>query len=157
VDDGVPGRLADDEFARLIRIAPLVAIDIVVISRKGQVLLALRRKEPAKNCYFVPGGRILKNETISSAFERIARSETGLDAQFEAARLIGVYDHIYSTNLHEVAGYGTHYVVLAHELILKEDVKIKLDEHHATYKWVDVDALIAMSDVHPYVKAYFRK
>ena len=106
------GKLADELFAQLVRIAPLVAIDVVVRDNNARVLVARRNDEPARNYYFVPGGRILKNETLRHAFERILKSEIGYDAEFEAARLIGAYDHIYPNNRFGHAGYGTHYVIL---------------------------------------------
>jgi colanic acid biosynthesis protein WcaH len=37
-----------------------------------------RENEPAKRTWFVPGGRIRKDEKIADAFERIIRTETGL-------------------------------------------------------------------------------
>ena len=145
----------DDEFSRLIRNAPLVAVDVVLRDRNGNVLLMLRNDEPARNWYFVPGGRIRKNETIRAAFERIVKSETGCDAAFDVARLIGVYDHIYSTNRFEQEGYGTHYVVLAYELVLNQGARIELDPHHTAYEWLDEADLKRRPDVHPNVKAYF--
>jgi colanic acid biosynthesis protein WcaH len=37
-----------------------------------------RGNDPARGTWFVPGGRIRKNEKIADAFERIIRTETGL-------------------------------------------------------------------------------
>jgi colanic acid biosynthesis protein WcaH len=150
------GKLDDELFAKLIQIAPLVAIDIVVRDSEGKVLLARRRDEPAKNSYFVPGGRIWKNETLRSAFERILKSEIGYDAKLDSARLIGAYDHIYPNNRFGQSGYGTHYVVLAYELVLQGNISIDLDANHASYQWLDEASLMRMPDVHPFVKAYFQ-
>jgi colanic acid biosynthesis protein WcaH len=149
-------KLSESEFARLIRVAPLVAIDAILRDSDNKVLLMLRNDEPARNCYFVPDGRILKDETISVAFERIVKSETGCDASFDSARLIGAYDHFYSTNRFQQEGYGTHYVVLAYEVALNGGARIELDAHQAAYEWLDETELKNRPDVHPHVKAYFR-
>jgi colanic acid biosynthesis protein WcaH len=48
--------LSPDEFAQLVRIAPLVSIDVIVRDGQGSVLLGRRNFEPAKGSYFVPVG-----------------------------------------------------------------------------------------------------
>lgn len=53
----------DDEFAHIVRLAPLVSIDLIIRAAKQNVLVALRTNEPARGVYFVPGGRIRKDET----------------------------------------------------------------------------------------------
>jgi colanic acid biosynthesis protein WcaH len=150
-------KLNDDEFAQLIRIAPLVSIDIICVDADYRVLLLKRKDKPAKNCYFVPGGRILKNEAIGEAFERILNSETGLNEKFEAAQLVGANDHMHKTNRYGHNGYGTHYVVLAYEIRFPEKQRMKVDEHHSSYIWVSPEKLVRMVDVHKYVKQYFIK
>jgi colanic acid biosynthesis protein WcaH len=152
----VDDRLSDEVFAQLIRVAPLVAIDIVLRDSEDKVLLLLRRDEPAKDYYFVPGGRILKNETLRSAFRRILKQEIGCESELEAAHLIGPFDHIYPNNKFEQSGYGTHYVVVAYELPFDEAIKITLDATHGDYQWVGEEALKEMPNVHPFVKAYFK-
>ena len=58
-----PGqRLEPEDFNNVVRLSPLVAIDMIVRSPDGRVLVACRNNEPAKGRFFVPGGRITKNE-----------------------------------------------------------------------------------------------
>jgi GDP-mannose mannosyl hydrolase len=82
-----------------------------------EVLVGKRNFEPAKNWFFVPGGRMLKDETIRDAFARITRTELGAEMSIERAQLLGIYEHFYSTNRLEKEGFGTHYV-LAYEIEL---------------------------------------
>ena len=77
----------------------------------------MRNNEPAKGFWFVPGGRILKNERVSEAFERIMKEELGLDVSYQDAELVGVFDHMYDTNFANKQGFGTHYVVITHKII----------------------------------------
>ncbi len=51
-----PRFLSHAELDSVIRLAPLIAIDLIIRNASGGVLLGLRRNEPAKDCYFVPGG-----------------------------------------------------------------------------------------------------
>ncbi len=67
-------KLSDKEFMNLIKNAPLVSIDLIVKNKKDEVLLGLRKNAPAKGTWFVPGGRIGKNETLQEAFKRIANN-----------------------------------------------------------------------------------
>jgi hypothetical protein len=53
-------KLTDDEFAKVIRLAPVVSIDLIIRDSESNVLVALRSNEPAKGVYFVPGGCIRK-------------------------------------------------------------------------------------------------
>lgn len=146
------GKLPESDFLQLIRMAPLVAVDLVLKDRAGQVLLVQRKDEPARGYYFVPGGRIFKNETIAAAFQRIAKEELELLLGFDRAVLLGLYQHIYDSNRFDVAGLGTHYVVLAHEVTLLERPPLVLDAPH---RWADPAEIAAMADVHPFTKAYF--
>jgi 8-oxo-dGTP pyrophosphatase MutT (NUDIX family) len=76
--------LSDVQFADVVRFAPLVSIDLVIRDPDGAMLVGMRSSAPAKGFWFVPGGRIRKNETIRNAFARILKAETGCDAAFEA-------------------------------------------------------------------------
>jgi colanic acid biosynthesis protein WcaH len=150
-----PTELDDEAFSSIVRFAPLVSIDLIVRDSDRKVLVGVRNNEPAKNFYFVPGGRVRKDETLETAFARIVAAETGFDADFKHARFLGVYQHMYPSNRFGDPGYGTHYVVLAYELNLSRRPAVVLDSQHRTAKWMDEAELRAAPDVHPNTKAYF--
>jgi colanic acid biosynthesis protein WcaH len=150
-----PKLLNEEDFARLVRLAPLVAVDLIIRDRDGKVLVALRNDEPAKGYLFNPGGIVLKGEPIEAAFERIMARETGCRVTYEAARFRGVYQHFYrATRFGD--GSGTHYVVLAHDVALNADAAISLDRTHSAYQWLTEPEILASPDVHEYTKDYFR-
>ncbi|WP_188925660.1 NUDIX domain-containing protein [Shewanella algicola] len=62
----------------MIENTPLVSIDFVVYNQKGEVLLGKRNNRPAQGGWFVPGGRIKKDELMSAAFKRLAKNELGV-------------------------------------------------------------------------------
>jgi colanic acid biosynthesis protein WcaH len=111
-----PNFLSHAELDAVIRLAPLVAINLIIRNARSEVLLGLRTNEPAKDRYFVPGRMITKNERLAEASARIVKNETGRAAKFEDARLLGVFEHFYDNNRSGKAGYGTHYVVLGYQL-----------------------------------------
>jgi colanic acid biosynthesis protein WcaH len=151
-----PGeKLAPEDFDTAVRLTPLVAIDVIVRSPDRRVLVGRRRNEPAKGAFFTTGGRITKNETLAAAFRRISHAELGVEMHIENARFAGVFEHFYPTNNHEIAGFGTHYVVLAYELITREqDLRLPKDQH-GEFAWLTEDELLRSTEVHPNVKAYF--
>ena len=148
-------RLTTTELVEVVKKAPLVSIDLIIRNNHNQVLLGLRQNEPAKDFWFVPGGRILKNELISEAFERIAREELGISLAHKDSRFVGLFEHLYQKNFAQKPDFGTHYVVLAHEIKIVETEIDPQDEQHSQYKWLDEDSLRKAQDVHPYTKAYF--
>jgi colanic acid biosynthesis protein WcaH len=150
-----PRPVDDDDFARIIRYTPLVSIDLIVRDPQGCALLGLRVNEPARGTYFVPGGAIRKNETIRAAFARIVKVEIGIKASLDNATFVGVFEHFYDTNRFGDAEYGTHYVVLAYEIILPERPLIEIDSQHSNVRWMSKDDILLAENVHPNTKAFF--
>jgi len=156
-DDLQPGAwLEAEDFERVVRLTPLVSIDMVVRSQEGHVLLGRRKNDPARNSFFVPGGRITKNESLEAAFQRITLAELGLQLELKQARFFGVYEHIYQENVFRKPGFGTHYVVLAYELALPEQPASLPTAQHEDYVWKTETEVLAWSAVHENTKAYFR-
>lgn len=147
-------RLPHADWLQVVRHAPLVAIDLILLDLEGRVLLGLRENEPARGFWFVPGGAIRKSETLDTAFARIAGDELGLELQRRHAALLGVYEHHYATNFAGEPGVTTHYVVLAHRLSLQGELG-PADAQHRELRWFGVEELRARDDVHANVKAYF--
>jgi colanic acid biosynthesis protein WcaH len=151
-----PGqRLAHEDFDDVVRLTPLVAIDLIVRSPDGRILVGWRSNEPARGCFFTLGGRISKNETLAAAFRRISAAELGVEKQIAEARFVGVYEHFYPTNNHAVPGFGTHYVVLAYELNSAPRALRLPKDQHGEFAWLKEDELLRRPDVHENVKTYF--
>jgi len=148
-------RLPHADWLQVVRNAPLVSIDLILLDPQGRVLLGLRENQPARGCWFVPGGAIRKSETLDSAFERIAQVELGQALQRRDSELLGVYEHHYPTNFADEPGLATHYVVLAHRLPLQGEWQ-PADQQHRELRWFTVADLLAEPAVHDNVKAYFR-
>ncbi len=147
--------LAPADFARLIRNAPLVSIDLIVQNHQGQVLLGRRSNAPARGYWFTPGGRIWKGETIPLALSRIVKAELGVEGDVYVQKFLGVYDHIYADNVFEDPSYGTHYVTLAHQIEVEINLGKLPKSEHSDYCWWSLDELRDSPEVHPFAKAYF--
>lgn len=142
-----------DDFLNVVSLAPLVAIDLVITSEDGAILMGKRVNEPAAGYWFVPGGRIFKGETLEQAFQRITTAELGLGFNIEQGRLLGAFTHLYDTNFARAPGIGTHYVVLAYQLPLTIDPRYLPVQQHLDYRLFNRNG--DLSAVHPNSQAYF--
>jgi colanic acid biosynthesis protein WcaH len=144
-------------FLEVVDRTPLVSIDLVVVDPNQRVLCGRRVNQPARGYWFVPGGRIRKDELLDDAFERIASVELGGGPWLRAdASLLGVFDHLYDTNFADAPDITTHYVVLAHRI----DVEVRVDppeDQHSEYRWLsEVDARSGDALVHRNTLEYFK-
>ncbi len=151
------GVLAQAEFRQAVEMLPLVSIDLLLRDANGRYLTGLRSNPPAQGAWFVPGGRIRKNETLREALRRIARDELGVPVTELAWTPRGVYEHFYGTNFAGEAGRSTHYVVLAYEAELSLDISSLPQAQHRSYRWSSAQAIAADPGVHPYTQAYFKE
>lgn len=147
--------LSDDDFQRVIQNTPLVSIDFIIRNSLDEILLGKRLNKPAKNFWFVPGGRIRKNEKIEDAFFRLAFDELKKPLEFNGAALRGVYQHHYQDS-YANDNVSTHYIVLAYNVIQDIDLNRLPLEQHNTYKWFGINELMKSDDVHLYTKNYFQ-
>jgi colanic acid biosynthesis protein WcaH len=149
-------RLDEEQTLGVIDATPLVSVDLVVQNLDKQVLLGLRRNRPAQQFWFVPGGRILKNERIAQAISRVSVAELGVDFGPRVRQLLGAYDHLYDDNFFGKAGIETHYVALAFLFWVDTQIAIVADEQHEEMRWWSVPELLASASVHDYTKRYFQ-
>ena len=147
--------LSENTFREVIRCAPLVSIDLVVRRPDGRYLVGWRRNRPAAAHWFVPGGRIFKNERILDAFARLTAKELGEALPWEGARLLGAYDHIYDDTVFGDGDGGTHYVVLAHWVPVPEGFEPRVDPQHDRFTWLLPSELMTEPTVHANTRAYF--
>ncbi len=143
------------QFLKIIDTAPLVSIDLILEDQHGKILLGKRSNRPAQNYWFVPGGRIQKNEKLAGAIKRISLTELGVKLTLNDGQLLGAFDHIYDDNFAGIDGINTHYMVLAYNIKLKDDFEIVADEQHSEMKWWSKEDLLNNSGVHQNTKAYF--
>jgi len=146
--------LDDETFLKVVEATPLVSLDLLIRRDGGEVLLGRRVNRPAQGFWFVPGGRIRKNERVSEALKRISLGELGV--AIERAELIGVFDHIYEDNFAGKPGINTHYVVIAFEHRFPAGAVLRPDAQHSELNWWKIDALLSSPEVHANTKAYFR-
>lgn len=143
-----------DIFKTIIASTPLISIDLIVKNKNGDILLGKRVNRPAQGYWFVPGGRILKDESFELAFKRLIKAELGLSEVESTFK--GVYQHFYEDNFSEDK-FTTHYVVLAYEINFNGDLPSLPVEQHSGYEWFCESDLLMHEKVHTHSKWYFQK
>ena len=149
-------KLSQNEFIKVIDVTPLVSVDLIIQNPDGEILLGKRCNRPAQNNWFVPGGRIQKNELIADAIKRVSKAELGFELLLSDGVLLGAYNHIYTDNFAAVEGVNTHYVTLGHKFILQNKPQLVCDDQHDTMRWQSVASLLLDENVHNNTKLYFQ-
>lgn len=67
-----------DKYAEIIKVLPILCVDIIVQNACKKYLLVKRANEPKKNKWWVIGGRVFKGETLKCAVKRKVKEEIGL-------------------------------------------------------------------------------
>ena len=146
--------LSNTEFKWLVEKAPLFALDFVVVNSKDKVLVGKRKNEPACNFWFVPGGRVRKNETIKKATSRILDDELNFDLEGFECQFLGVFEHFYDNSFFG-DGINTHYVTATY-LVQVDSIELNILPkcQHDKYRWVSLDELERDDSVHFYSKVF---
>jgi colanic acid biosynthesis protein WcaH len=149
------GLLSSADFLNVVKHTPLVSIDLIITDNQGRHLLGKRKNAPAKGYWFVPGGRIRKNECLKDAFRRLTLEEIGVAMEISDARLLGIYEHFYDDNFAGTSGISTHYVVLAYCLIMPTPAPSLPDTQHNDYRWDHGQTILNDASVHGNTRCYF--
>jgi len=146
--------LSQEDFATVVRSTPLISIDLIVENARGEFLLGKRTNRPAQGYWFVPGGRVQKDEPLAQAFERLTQAELGVRLPMTAGEFYGVWQHFYDDNF-SGSDFSTHYIVLGFRLKVNQADLALPDAQHEAYRWLTPEALIADENVHDNSRAYF--
>jgi len=143
-----------ETFKTVVAATPLISIDLLVRDSAGQVLLGKRTNRPAKGFWFVPGGRVLKDESLDCAFKRLLEVELAV-VDPVSSKFLGVYQHFYDDNF-SGDHFSTHYLVLAYEVQLQFELGSLPDGQHSDYCLMTEVELLSSTLVHQHSKWYFQ-
>lgn len=138
--------ISPDEWRIIVSNVPLVSVDLVV-RHAGGIVLGKRINPPAKGEWFVPGGTVLKNESLTDAVHRVAKEELGTGVRVD--RSLGVYEHFYDTS--EIDGVDSKHYLANAFVVTTDDVELTADDQHTE---LAVFRPPYPEQLHPYVKRY---
>jgi len=137
--------ISEELYKEILENIPICCVDVAVLDG-NRVLLVKRKDEPAKDHWWIPGGRIYKNEKLKDAAIRKVYEETGIKIKIK--KLIGTYEFFWHKGFFSALRTGAHTIdvtFLAEPL--NKDPKIKLDKASSDYKWINR----IEEDFHPYI------
>jgi len=115
-------------YSKIVDVIPILCVDGFIIN-DDKILLLKRNNYPAIGEWWVPGGRIIKNELLVDSIIRKVKDETGLDT--EIISQIGVAETIFETK---------HTVNVCFSLRVKSG-EVIMNSEHSEYKWFSIDNL----------------
>jgi 8-oxo-dGTP diphosphatase len=125
---------------------PAVSADIAVFRRQGnslQILLILRKNEPYRGMWALPGGFMEINETLEQTAVRELEEETGLkDIELTQFRTFSQVDRDPRTRIITTVFFGE---------ASAENTEAKGGDDAAEAKWYDIDHLPALGFDHAHI------
>ena len=117
-------------YRKIVDVIPILCVD-VVIREKDRFLLVKRTNEPVKGRWWVPGGRVLKGETITTAVKRKMKEELGVNVR--PLEPLGYYENSFKKNEFGLeSGIHTVSIVFLAELLSS---KVKLDNQSSAWRF----------------------
>ena len=158
MDQPIPsGWISQAEFSDAVKALPLVSIDLVVVNSSCEMLLGRRVNRPAQGCWFTPGCRVRKNETLECVLQRVWQEELGQTSTLNAPLLLGAWEHIYPDSAFDER-ISTHYVNLPHLVLLSNqtawDWQLVPSDQHDQWRWMALSQVTNNASVHAYVRPY---
>ncbi|CAG9463539.1 unnamed protein product [Pedinophyceae sp. YPF-701] len=133
-----PSTLTADVYSKMVQMLPIVCVDCVLQRADGKFLLVERVQEPAKGFWWLPGGRLLKNESFFEGAVRKLKQETGIECT--PAKLLAVYNAMYPRSAWDTEDYvGTHTVNAVVLMPVSQEVELKLDAQAKAHVWEPAD------------------
>lgn len=141
------GPIPEETWHDIVEHVPIVSVDLIV-RHGGGVVLGKRTNRPGRGEWFVPGGRVRKDEPLDAATHRIAEQELGVDVRIEDR--LGVYEHLWDeSEFDDVA--TKHY--LANGVVVRPTAdRLAPDDQHSDLRVFEPP----FPDLHPYVEAYLQ-
>ncbi|MBI3026874.1 NUDIX domain-containing protein [Candidatus Woesearchaeota archaeon] len=144
-------------YRKIVESMPVPCVDVVLKSG-NRVFLFKRAYEPAKNKWWLIGGRILKGETFKEAVKRKVKEEVGIEAKL--LKMIGVYEEFFVRSRFDGneegkknKNNGTHTLSVCFVAEpIKKDFRFTLNNEYRDYKIINR----IEKGLDPYVKRVLR-
>lgn len=118
-------------YKQILKNIPIACVDVAIVY-DGSALLVKRSTPPAKDQWWVPGGRILKGETLKEAAQRKAFKEVGIECQ--VGPIIHTAETIFSDGPYGIPVHSINSCFFLYPCT--KNFTVKLDKYHTDYKWV---------------------
>ena len=123
-----------DIYAKIVEQIPILCVDLVIEREDGHFLTVKRVNEPLKDEFWVPGGRVMRNEKLLDAAKRIAKQEIGFI--IDDLWFYGMYEGFFKKSAANMkSGIHTVSAVFSFKVGINRATRVELDEQSSSYKW----------------------
>jgi colanic acid biosynthesis protein WcaH len=125
------------DYTKILASVPVPTVDILVI-RDKKCLLVRRQNRPLKGHWWLPGGRVMRGETLLDAVSRKLSEELGI-IEFQNGEYVGVYEDQYRDN-----DFGLDFIHTISSVFVVQvapGTRIKLDGQSSAHKWVSLSKM----------------
>lgn len=125
--------ISDDLYKQMLLNLPILCVDLIIQNSKGEYLLVKRDNEPVKGLWWIPGGRVIKNDDVYVSAQKKCMQEIGVD--INDWRVVGIYDDQYDTNAHGLDTRIHTLSILCRTNVHVEASEIRLDEQSSKVEY----------------------
>jgi ADP-ribose pyrophosphatase YjhB (NUDIX family) len=100
-------KLSYEKFLESLRLCPRLTVELLIENRKKEILLLKRSSHPFINLWHLPGGFLLKGESIALCTRRVSKKEVGKALYEKDGKFVGLFETIDS----DPRGHILHYVI----------------------------------------------
>lgn len=108
---------------------PIICVDGILLNENNFVLFLKRKVEPAKNEWWFPGGRLLKNEKLNDSVIRKFKEEINLEVS--VVRYVGTTETVFNTGPYNIPVHTINFTFL----LKYKSGTITIDDLHSDYTW----------------------
>jgi colanic acid biosynthesis protein WcaH len=137
------------EFQRIVKKIPICTVDVVIFNKDlTKTLIFKRKNNPLRGKFYSCGGRLFKNEALLNCAIRKVNDELGIAVDRKKIFFGGCMNEIFSNSVFKNINYHAVNVYYGFIFMETENIKIKLDNQHSTYRWLDLKD----NSLHPFLK-----
>jgi colanic acid biosynthesis protein WcaH len=140
--------ISTDDYRVIVDNVPIVSVDLFVC-HQGGLLLGKRTNEPAAGEWFIPGGTVLKGESLIEAVHRVSNEELGVDVVVDDR--LGTYEHFYDAAATPSVDSKQYLATVF--VVTPRSAEFVADDQHETLQVFDPP----FPPLHNYVERYIRE
>ena len=135
--------IPEETYRTILATTVIACVDVAIVN-EGKILLVKRKDRPAKDQWWLPGGRVFKNELMKKAAYRKALEE--VDLQCRVGPIVHTAETIFEDGPGMIPVHSINSCFLLYHI--DRNFIVKINEHHSNYNWVSQIS----SKFHPYVQ-----
>lgn len=130
-------KIPEKTYKKILSSVPIICVDLLILKQtkiksRKKFLLMKRNNKPLMGQWWLPGGRVYKNESLLDAVKRKCKEECNL--LVDKYKKIGIIEYIGVEAPFKNMKDGVHIVSIVYEVTPKNG-DILLDSQHNDYNW----------------------